>query len=163
MSDSMREWPSEKPINRKAIISDQSYPDLTPQELDALSEKLTDEFLKDEQGLLSGCVANNRSWTSEIREFSLDEIDHIIADGMDNIYGKPKGIHVTSIVPPEHGWPIAFHCSICKETIFLLSTWANKPEKGDYYKMNDVCASDEQSYAHNLKMAMKLPPAYMKY
>ena len=114
-------------------MSDQSYPDLTPQELDALSEKLLEDFVKDE---------------------TMTAL---------SIKSYPAGIHVTSIVPPEHGWPIAFHCSICKETIFLLSTWANKPEKGDYYKMNDVCASDEQSYAHNLKMAMKLPPAYMKY
>jgi len=33
--------------------------DITPQEMDALSEKLTDEFLKEEQGLFFGFVASN--------------------------------------------------------------------------------------------------------
>jgi hypothetical protein len=33
--------------------------DITPQELDALSEKLAAEFVKDEQGLFSGLVADN--------------------------------------------------------------------------------------------------------
>ena len=64
-------------------------------------------------------------------------------------------IVITSIVPPEQGWPIAMHCPICKVTTFLLSPWAIKPEKGDYWKMNDVCASDEHFHEHNMRIAMK--------
>ena len=66
------------------------------------------------------------------------------------------GIHVTSIVPPAQGWPIAMHCPICKETTFLLSPWAAKPVRCDYFKMNDVCGSIEHGGQHNLRMSMKI-------
>jgi hypothetical protein len=139
-----------------SCMSDQSYPDLTPQELDALSEKLIDEFLGDipkQPPIEWGTGA----WKGPHIELDPD-------DPFGDMYSIfNRGIHVTSIVPPEHGWPIAFYCPICKETTFLLSLWANKTKDGDYFKMNDVCASDEHSYAHNMTMAMKLPPAYMKY
>ena len=46
------------------------------------------------------------------------------------------------------------YCPICKVTTFLLSPWAIKPEKGDYWRMNDTCASDEHYREHNLKMIM---------
>jgi hypothetical protein len=91
-------------------------------------------------GLFSGCVANNAC----------------LPVGWMNI-GKPTGIHVTSIVPPEQGWPIAFYCPLCKETTFLLSPWAIKPEKGDYWRMNETCASDEHCIQHNMKFAMSFP------
>lgn len=68
---------------------------------------------------------------------------------------RPPGIHITSIVPPEHGWPIAMHCPICKETTFLLSPWAIKPERGDYLRMSDVCASDVFGDTHNIQMALE--------
>lgn len=64
----------------------------------------------------------------------------------------PSGINVTNIVPPEQGWPIAMYCPICKETTFVLSPWAIKPQDGDYFKMNETCARDEK---HNMIMAMK--------
>jgi len=78
-----------------------------------------------------------------------------------------RGIHVTAIVPPEQGWPVAFHCPICKETTFLLSPWAIKPEKGDYWRINETCGSEEHHMQHNMRMAMKpityrpLPGGYL--
>jgi len=66
----------------------------------------------------------------------------------------PAGIYVTSIVPPAQGWPVAMYCPLCKETTFLLSPWAAKPVRGDYFKLSDTCASDEHSGSHNMKMAM---------
>ena len=44
------------------------------------------------------------------------------------------------------------HCPICKETTFIISPWAIKPEKGDYWLMNDTCGSEE--HWHNLTMVM---------
>jgi hypothetical protein len=67
----------------------------------------------------------------------------------------PAGIFVTSIVPPEQGWPIAMYCPICKETTFLLSPWAAKPSDGDYWRMAEMCGSVEHQGKHNMKMAMK--------
>jgi hypothetical protein len=64
-----------------------------------------------------------------------------------------RGIHVTSIVPPAQGWPIAMHCPICRETTFLLSPWAAKPEKGDYWLMKETCGSDVLCEMHNIQMA----------
>jgi hypothetical protein len=70
-------------------------------------------------------------------------------------------IHVTAIVPPAQGLPIAMYCPICKETTFMLSPWAIKPERGDYWVINDQCASEENSYRHNIQMAMKVPQRMM--
>jgi hypothetical protein len=64
---------------------------------------------------------------------------------------KPSGIHVTSIVSPDQGWPIAMHCPICKKTTFLLSPWAIKPEKGDYWRMNEICA-DSEEHTYNMSL-----------
>ena len=84
-------------------------------------------------GLFSGAVANNAasSWMNTRR---------------------PTGIHVTSISPPEYGWPVAFYCPRCKETVFLWSPWAIKPKDGDYWKMNEMCVSEEYGHKHNLEM-----------
>jgi hypothetical protein len=85
----------------------------------------------------------------------------------ENWFLYPAGIHVTHIVPPTQGWPIAMHCPLCKETTFLLSPWAAKPEKGDYWRMTETCARSDQ---HNMELAMKplkplayrpLPGGYM--
>lgn len=87
------------------------------------------------------------------------------ADDFEKLFNP--GIHVTSIVPPEQGWPIAMYCPICKETTFILSPWAAKPSDGDYFRMNEVCGSVEHGGSHNMKMAMKpilyhrLPGGYM--
>lgn len=101
------------------------------------------------------------------REWTIFEREEFFA-GQDAVTGifnvAPTGIHVTHIVPPAQGWPIAMHCPICKETTFLLSPWAAKPEKGDYWRMTETCARSGQ---HNMEIAMKplayrpLPSGYM--
>lgn len=65
------------------------------------------------------------------------------------------GIFVTSIVPPEHGWPIAMYCPICKETTFILSPSAIKPKDGDYWRAV-TCARDGVHIQHNMKMGMDM-------
>lgn len=69
------------------------------------------------------------------------------------------GIHITHIVPPAQGWPVAIYCPICRETTFVLSAYAAKPEDGDYWKMNESCVRDGVCDQHNIKMATK-PFAY---
>lgn len=84
---------------------------------------------------------------------------------LDDIRAQRAGIHVTAIVPPEQGWPIAMYCPICKETTFLLSPWAIKPEKGDYWRMSGMCASEQYGNRHNMEIAVgmmtKLPPRFL--
>ena len=72
----------------------------------------------------------------------------------ENWFLYPAGIYVTKIVPPEQGWPIAMHCPICRETTFILSLYAAKPEKGDYWRMTDICGSEVLGQAHNLLMTL---------
>ena len=90
------------------------------------------------------------------REWSIAEREDFFA-GQDAVTGifnvAPTGIHVTHITPPEQGWPIAMHCPICRETTFLLSPWAAKPERGDYWRMKETCGSDVLSEMHNIQMA----------
>ena len=59
-------------------------------------------------------------------------------------------IQVTSIVPPESGWPIMAHCSICQKTVILLSPWAIKPEHGDYWRLNEMCLDEAFHVEHNM-------------
>lgn len=66
-----------------------------------------------------------------------------------------RGIHVTKIVTPEVGWPVAFHCPLCKETTFVLSPWSPKPEDGGYFRIDKSCMSDEFFNRHNMIMAME--------
>jgi hypothetical protein len=90
------------------------------------------------------------------REWTIAEREEFFA-GQDAVTGifnvAPTGIHVTHIVPPAQGWPIAMHCPICKETTFILSPWAAKPEKGDYLRMKETCGSDVLCEMHNIQMA----------
>lgn len=79
---------------------------------------------------------------------------------MERIFNR--GIHVTSITPPEQGWPIATYCPICKKTTFVLSPWAIKPKDGDYFKMNDVCGDDTLGFEHNMRLGMKMPSSHRK-
>jgi len=72
------------------------------------------------------------------------------------------GIHVTKIVTPAEGWPIAMYCPLCKETTFLLSPWAIKPKDGDYWRMNEMYANEEFHVKHNLTFAMKPIEAAMR-
>jgi hypothetical protein len=68
---------------------------------------------------------------------------------------EPTGIHITFIVPPEQGWPVAMYCSLCRVTTFSLSPWGRKPEKGDYFRMNDVCPDEILGFEHNMRLRMK--------
>jgi hypothetical protein len=97
-----------------------------------------------------------RDWTlSEMEEFfaSQDARTGIFSGATWSNAPEPKGIFVTSIVPPAQGWPIAMYCPICKETTFLLSPWAAKPERGDYLRMKETCGSDVLCEMHNIQMA----------
>ncbi len=96
-----------------------------------------EEFFKSQDavtGLFSGEVASNASWMNA---------------------PNPTGIHVTSIVPPELGWPVAYHCPLCRTTTFVLSPWATKPKDGDYWRMNEMCSDEVNGFAHNMRMGMK--------
>jgi hypothetical protein len=90
------------------------------------------------------------------REWTIFEREEFFA-GQDAVTGifnvAPTGIHVTHITPPAQGWPIAMHCPICRETTFLLSPWAAKPEKGDCWRMTETCGSDLLCEMHNIQMA----------
>jgi hypothetical protein len=66
-----------------------------------------------------------------------------------------SGIHVTSIVPPEQGWPVASYCSLCKKTVFMLSLWAVKPLDGDYFKINEMCVDEVDGFKHNMQFGIK--------
>jgi len=50
---------------------------------------------------------------------------------------KP-GIYITSIVPPDIGWPIAVYCSQCRTTIFMYDRLSVKPSDGDYFQLTDL-------------------------
>ena len=93
----------------------------------------------------SAVASNSGVWMSEIRHFTLQDLDEIFN----------RGIHVTELTPPEQGWPIAMHCPICKETTFVLSPWAIKPEKSDYFLMDATCGSEEHNAEHNMRIAME--------
>lgn len=76
----------------------------------------------------------------------------------------PAGIFVTSIVPPAQGWPIAMYCPLCKETTFILSPYAIKPEKGDYWLMKDTCGSDVLGDMHGIQIALdRMQMELLKY
>jgi hypothetical protein len=66
---------------------------------------------------------------------------------MESIFNR--GIHITSIVPPESGWPIVAHCDQCGKTEIVLSPWAIKPSDGDYWRMQ-MCVDEENGIRHNM-------------
>jgi len=74
----------------------------------------------------------------------------MITDEMGTKFPAGYGIVVTSIVPPEQGWPIVAHCDLCKKTVIVLSPWAIKPEKGDYWKMEGTCLDEDEHIKHNM-------------
>jgi len=61
-----------------------------------------------------------------------------------------SGVHITSIVPPEQGWPIVAHCDICHKTEIVLSPYAAKPSDGDYWKLEGTCLDEEKHIKHNM-------------
>ena len=58
-------------------------------------------------------------------------------------------VTITSIKPPEAGWPVLFHCSLCKMTVIALHPWALKPSDGDYWKI-EACADEHEHFRHNM-------------
>jgi hypothetical protein len=97
-------------------------------------------FQRQATGIFSGgAVANNACLNDEWRNLSVTS----------------RGIHVTSIVPPSEGWPIAYHCPLCKRTEIVLSPWAIKPKEGDYWLMNDMCGDEFLGFEHNMRLGMK--------
>ena len=67
------------------------------------------------------------------------------------------GVNITSIVPPEQGWPIVAHCDLCKKTVIVLSPYAVKPEKGDYFLLKGTCLDEELNVKHNLYPQFDFP------
>jgi hypothetical protein len=61
-------------------------------------------------------------------------------------------IHITSIVPPETGWPMAYHCRYCKQTVILHNPWALKPQDGDMFIV-ESCADENETH-HGLREAV---------
>ena len=133
-------------------------------------------------GSVAGAVAINSGWTDRVRmpnfveavekymkdlppqppiEWStgawngpLIELDPNDPFGhMESLFSS--GIHVTSIVPPAEGWPVAMYCSLCRKTVFMLSLWAVKPLDGDYFKINEMCVDEVDGFKHNMQFGMK--------
>jgi hypothetical protein len=101
---------------------------------------------------------SEREWTLEEQEefFAAQDARTGLFNGGTVTNGTPVkavGIYITRIDPPAQGWPVAMHCPICKETTFVLSQWAIKPERGDYFKMLETCGSEEFGDRHNMKLA----------
>jgi len=116
-------------------------------------------------------VPSEREWTEEEKEEFFSSQDAIT--GLPNsamagapinnmpftpsvdLFRRPIGIHVTFIVPPSEGWPIAYHCPLCKRTEIVLSPWAIKPKEGDYWLINDMCGDEAHGFNHNMRLGMK--------
>jgi hypothetical protein len=101
-------------------------------------------------GLLNGVPKqppiewNTSAWNGPIIELDPDDpFGH-----MRRLFGP--AINITSIVPPESGWPIVAHCELCRKTVIVLSPWAVKPEDGDYWKMNGTCLDEDLHIKHNM-------------
>ena len=126
-------------------------PDWTEDDIQRLTEKLSEEVKKEGNKIFSGMMTNCVPDSCTLSITLKDLID--MKEKIDKQFPETKGIHVTSIVPPEQGWPIAMYCPICKVTTFVLSPWAAKPEKGDYYwKIKDVCVSGDHAMLLDMKL-----------
>jgi len=97
-----------------------------PSEREWTAEEMEEFFAK---GITGGAVASNAKWSNA---------------------PKPTGIHITSITPPEQGWPIMAHCSICKKTVIVLSPYAAKPEDGDILSLKGTCLDEDEHIRHNM-------------
>ena len=62
------------------------------------------------------------------------------------------GCVITSIKPPDEGWPIVVYCEVCEKIEIVLSPFALKPEKGDYWFIRGMCIDpdDETATRHNI-------------
>lgn len=59
-------------------------------------------------------------------------------------------IQVTAIRQPDAGWPVAYRCTACRTTVFMLVPWAAKPTYGDYLTITDLVCPN-QVHAHNVR------------
>ena len=98
-------------------------------------------------GLLGGGVATNWTPSESLPPITLSGLQETYADFEEKFF---RGIHITSIVPPEQGWPIVAHCDICHKTEIVLSPYAAKPSDGDYWKLNGTCLDEEKHIKHNM-------------
>jgi hypothetical protein len=108
---------------------------------------------------LSGTPINNTPFypnavNAPTEPITLDYLKRTLAE-FDEKFSRPNvavpsGVNVTSITPPESGWPIVAHCNLCRKTVILLSPWAVKPEKGDYWKLEGTCLDEEDHIKHNM-------------
>ena len=107
-------------------------------------------------GSMAGALAWNRipkqppiEWSTGAWNGPLIKLDPDDPFGhMQRLFGP--AINITSIVPPEQGWPIVAHCDLCKKTEIVLSPYAIKPEDGDYWKMNGTCLDEDLHIKHNM-------------
>ena len=117
------------------------------------TEQEKDEFFASQDaltGILNG-VPNQPpiEWSTGAWNGPLIKLDPDDPFGhMQRLFGP--AINITSIVPPESGWPIVAHCDMCKKTVIVLSPWAIKPEKGDYWKMHHTCLDEDLHIKHNM-------------
>ena len=94
--------------------------EFTQEEINKLTLELNAEIYAD-------CLKHTTiEWSTGAWNGPLIELDPNDPFGhMEQLFST--GIHVTSITPPEQGWPIAMYCPICKKTTFVLSPYAVKP------------------------------------
>ena len=87
------------------------------------------------------CMVERKAAELRSQGYTDDEIEVYQAGGhMDVRVFHPRGIHVTSVVPPVEGWPMAMHCPICKCTRFSLCIWATpRVTAGGYLLLEGFC------------------------
>ena len=117
-------------------------------DIQRLTEKLSEEVEKEGDRIFSGMATNGVPNSSTCSITIKDLLD--MKEKTDKEFLEPKGINITSIVPPEKGWPIVAHCDLCKKTVIVLSPWAIKPEDGDYWKMHHTCLDEDLHIKHNM-------------
>ena len=124
-----------------------------PSERDWTPEEMEEFFASQDAvtGLLGGGVATNWTPSEVLPPITLKSLQEAYANVQEKLF---PSIHITSIVPPESGWPIVAHCDLCKKTVIVLSPWAIKPEDGDYWRM-EMCGDETLAFEHNMKLGMK--------
>lgn len=135
--------------------------DLTLEQLDSLADKLIEqwtieekeEFFKSQDAMTLNFNEIPKQppiqWSTGAWNGPLIELDPDDPFGyMEQLFSS--GVHITSIVPPEQGWPIVAHCDICHKTEIVLSPYAAKPSDGDYWKLEGTCLDEEKHIKHNM-------------
>ena len=125
------------------------------------TEEEKEEFFSSQDaitGLLGGAVAANWSNSQELpAPLTLKDVQEVCDEVERKLF---RGVHVTAIAPPDQGWPVAYYCPLCKETVFLLSPYACKPtvdgkEYDGYHVIKDICAHETLGFKHNMELGMK--------